>query len=129
MQQAEESLVIGHSLGSYLSLRLVEMTPLRRPLKGLVLVSGFYDAPNPQATNFFSPVPDWKLIQARSSRRICIYSDNDTIVTPDRSRRLAHALSAELICLPGLGHFLGLKGLHELPELWEILEEKVFTES
>ncbi len=119
----EGSLIVAHSLGAFLALRLLEALPTYCAVGAVVLVSGFYDAPNPSARRWFEPEPDWQKLQAKAARYICVYSDDDTIVTPDRTRRLAHKLSAELVCLPGHGHFLGSRGLNQLPELIELLED------
>lgn len=123
----EQTLIIGHSLGCFLALRMLEMYDFSRPVGGLYLVSGFYDAPRPEAGHWFSPEPNWPLIRSRTMQRVCIYSDDDMIVTPDRTRRLAHKLQAKLLCVVGQGHFLGSKGKNDLPELLESLEDLGFT--
>ena len=117
-----DSIIVAHSLGCWLSLRLLESWSPQHLIRGLVCVSGFADAPNDRATSYFQPTPDWPHIKSVVERRVCIYSDNDRIVTPDRSRRLAHQLDAELICLPGQGHFLGSRGMDTFPELLELIE-------
>lgn len=121
-QLPPNSIFVGHSLGCWLTLRLLESLPSQQPVKALFCVSGFADAPNDRATSYFQPEPDWEHIRALVTKRICIYSDNDRIVTPERSRRLAHRLDAELICLPGQGHFLGSRGMDSFPELLELIE-------
>ncbi len=127
LEGGEQTLIIGHSLGCFLALRMLEMYDFSRPVGGLYLVSGFYDAPRPEASRWFSPEPNWSLIRSRTSERVCIYSDDDTIVTPDRTRRLAHKLQARLLCVVGQGHFLGSQGMNDLPELLESLEDLGFT--
>jgi len=123
----EQTLIIGHSLGCFLALRMLEMYDFGRPVGGLYLVSGFYDAPRPEAGHWFSPEPNWSLVRSRTKQRVCIYSDDDTIVTPDRTRRLAHKLQAKLLCVVGQGHFLGSQGMNDFPELLESLEDLGFT--
>lgn len=119
----EDSIIVAHSLGCWLSLRLLESWPHEHPIRGLICVSGFADAPNDRATSYFQPAPDWRHITSVVKRRVCIYSDNDHIVTPDRTRRLAHQLDAELICLPDQGHFLGSRGMDTFPELLSLIEQ------
>lgn len=127
LERGEQTLIIAHSLGCFLALRMLEMYDFVQPVSGLYLVSGFYDAPRPEASRWFSPEPNWPVIRSHASERVCIYSDNDTIVTPDRTRRLAHQLQARLLCIAGQGHFLGSQGMNRFPELLESLEERGFT--
>lgn len=118
----EHSLIVAHSLGCFIVLRLLESLDLPRPIGKVVLVSGFYDAPNESARKFFSPEPNWAHIRSQAKKTVCIASGDDTIVTPDRSRRLAHKLDAELVMLSEKGHFLGSRGMPTFPELLDILE-------
>lgn len=120
----QDSLIVAHSLGTFLTLRLLEGLPATQRVGTIVLVSGFYDSPDARASRWFSPEPNWSLIKARAERFICIYSDDDHIVTPDRTRRLAHQLGGELICISSYGHFLGSRGIATVPELLELLEDK-----
>lgn len=115
------SMVIGHSLGCWLAIRMIEALPVTRQLKAFIAVSGFMDAPTPRAQTYFQPEPAWNHVRQIIEQSICIYSDNDRIVTPARSRALAHRLHAKLICLPGRGHFLGSRGMDEFPELLELV--------
>lgn len=117
----DDGIIVAHSLGCWLSLRLLEAYPADRRLRRLICVSGFSDAPNDRAQSYFTPAPDWSHIKQVVHERICVYSDDDRIVTPDRTRRLAHQLEARLICLPGQGHFLGSRGMDSFPELLEIV--------
>ena len=116
-----DSIVIAHSLGCWLSLRLLSELPADLQIAAAYFVAGFYDAPRPDAKAFFDPEPNWPVIIDRVRRRVCIYSDDDHIVTPDRTRRLAHQLQAELVCVPGHGHFLGSRGMDQFPELLQLI--------
>lgn len=120
----QDSLIVAHSLGTFLALRLLEGLPETQRVGTIVLVSGFYDSPDARASHWFLPEPNWSHIKARAERFICIYSDDDHIVTPDRTRRLAHQLGGELFCMPSYGHFLGSRGIATVPELLELLEDK-----
>lgn len=118
---SQQSIVVAHSLGCFLTLRMLEAISLDDPVDKVILVSGFYDAPNDTASKFFAPEPDWIHIKEQARKFICIYSNDDTIVTPDRTRRLSHKLDAELIMLADKGHFLGSRGLETLPEILEFI--------
>ena len=115
------TILVAHSLGCWLTLRGLESLTGSRAFSHMYLVAGFYDAPQPAAEKYFSPEPDWSKVIEQVSRRTCIYSDNDTIVTPDRTRRLAHKLDAELLCIPERGHFLGSRGMETFPELLSLI--------
>lgn len=120
---SQQSIVVAHSLGCFLTLCMLEAISLDDPVDKVILVSGFYDAPNDTASKFFAPEPDWIRIKEQARKFICIYSNDDTIVTPDRTRRLSHKLDAELIMLADKGHFLGSRGLETLPEILEFIDE------
>lgn len=119
-----DSLIVAHSLGTFLTLRLLEQLPHSQTVGTVILISGFATAPDDRESKWFEPEPDWDAIRPRAHRFICIYSDDDHMVSPDRSRRLAHKLGAELLCMPGYGHFLRGQGLHEFPELLDLLEDR-----
>lgn len=123
-QLDDRSIIISHSLGTFLTLRLLESLPKDVCTRAVFFVSGFYDAPDARASHWFEPEPDWSVIREKTQESVCIYSDDDRIVTPDRTRRLAHKLGAELVCFPGNGHFLGSRGMDQFPELLHLLEDK-----
>ncbi len=115
-------IVVAHSLGCFLALRLLESGQIKEPIRKVLLVSGFYDAPNDSASKFFEPEPNWRHVHEQSQEFICVGSNDDTIVTPDRTRRLAHKLDAKLVMLADKGHFLGSRGMATFPELLELID-------
>jgi predicted alpha/beta hydrolase family esterase len=116
-----QSIIIAHSLGCFLTLRLLEQIEYVAPINKVFLISGFYDAPRESASIFFEPEPEWSKIRRQAQEFVCIYSDDDTIVTPDRTRRLANRLEAELVLVSGKGHFLGSRGMSTFPELMKMV--------
>lgn len=117
----ERTIIVAHSLGCWLTLRLIEGLPTDQRIRATYLVAGFFDAPRPEATSYFEPEPDWTRIIPHVGERVCLYSNDDRIVLPDRTRRLAHRLEAELVCVPEHGHFLGSRGMNDFPELYELI--------
>lgn len=115
-------IIIAHSLGCFLALRLLEGGFIKEPIRKVLLVSGFFDAPNDSASKFFEPEPNWQSIRTLSAEFICIGSSDDAIVTPDRTRRLAHKLDAKLIMFADKGHFLGSRGMATFPEILELID-------
>lgn len=120
----DRSLIIAHSLGCFIALRMLETMKVAKPLSCVVLVSGFYDAPNPAVVRFFTPEPDWSHIRTQARKFICIYSNDDTIVTPDRTHRLADKLDARLIEFTNRGHFLSSDGMDSWPEMLEFISSE-----
>lgn len=117
----DQSIIIAHSLGCFLTLRALEEIDSIR-LKQVLLVSGFYDSPHKATQRFFEPEPMWSKIRIKAQNFICIYSDDDKVVSPNRTRRLSDKLSARLVLFPGRGHFLGSRGMSTFPELLELVE-------
>lgn len=50
-------------------------------------------------------------------------ADNDSIVPPDNTRRLAAVLDGRLHIIPNGGHFLDREGFSELPPVLRALEQ------
>lgn len=103
----DQTTIIAHSLGTPTALRLIDDYPDDVQLAGLVLVAGFGDGIRERPGVLFSPPLNFGHIAARVRTRVCIYSDNDRIVPPARSKRLAAAIGAREIMVLGGGHFLG----------------------
>jgi uncharacterized protein len=121
-QLDEQTVLVGHSLGCALILRfLSDYQPTTR-IAGLVLVAGaIYKArpgqPKHHSDPLMNPPLDLGKIIATCRRRIVIYSDNDRVVKPEWSKRLAQTIQAEAIEDTGKGHFSGPKGLDQLPSV------------
>jgi len=116
-----DDIIIAHSLGCFLALRLLEGGQIKEPIRKVLLVSGFYDAPNDSASKFFEPEPNWQSIRTLGNEFICVGSSDDAIVTPDRTRRLAHKLDAKLIMFADKGHFLGSRGMATFSEILDLI--------
>ena len=116
-----DSIIIGHSLGCWLAMRLLESMPTDNAVAKLILVAGFADSPNSRSSKYFQPAPDWDKLRMMAKQRLCIYSDDDKLVSPARTRQLAHVLDGELICFPEHGHFLGSRGMTTFPELLDLI--------
>ncbi len=113
--------IVAHSLGCWQALRALEACDIDGRVDKVILVSGFYDAPDERASAFFQPEPDWTRLKIVASEYVCILSRDDTIVRPARTRSLASMLDARLVEMDGLGHFLGSRGMNTFPELLSYL--------
>lgn len=113
--------VVGHSLGCITALHAIDEIGARQPgwrLGALVLVSGFAEpVPGlPELDAFVETVPDLGALAGRIASRTVIRSDDDRVVPPPLTSRLAASLDATEVVVAGAGHFLAREGSTELPE-------------
>lgn len=126
----DNTILIGHSLGSITTLRLLAELPGPWTLRGLILVAGFAQ-PLPNLPNLdpFTAAPlDVQAILHGARRRHVFGSDNDTTVAPPITAALARSLKAPLTVIPGGGHFVERQGCRSLPELLPVLSGMLSTE-
>ena len=119
----EETILIGHSLGSVTTLRVLERMPRPWRLRGLLLVAGFVSAlPNlPKLNEFTEPPINLPELARNIVHRSVFGSDNDTTVAPVYTAELAHGLDAPLTIIPGGGHFVDRLGCRSIPELLPVV--------
>lgn len=117
----EHTVLIGHSLGSYVLLRYLDGYPDLGKIGKLILVAGF--AGHERANRGKTPLPevDYGRIKSRVARIYNVYSDNDEVIPRERSEALGDDLGAENIVDPGKGHFAGLHGCDTLPIVLELI--------
>lgn len=111
------TLIVAHSLGCLAVIRhLASLTGAWR-LGGLVLVSGFMDPlpALPELDQFIGDGCDITGLAERIDRISLIRSDDDPLVPPAHTDRLAGLLGATARVVPGAGHFLGIDGHTTLP--------------
>lgn len=120
----DDTILVGHSLGCITTLRVLERLDVPWSLGGVVLVSGFVDpVPGlPELDPFTTPPLDVEGIARRIRLRHVIGSDDDAIVPPGLTARLARRLDAPLTIVPSAGHFLAQDGHLELPRILPVLE-------
>ena len=114
------TIVVAHSMGGVLTMRLLE-TVVKRRLRAVILVS------SPFASTlkfdwfltFFGRPFDWTRIKSRAKAFTIIQSANDPIVPADHALRYVERLDARLVATKSDGHFLGLSA----PLIWRELEK------
>ena len=74
----ENTVVIGHSLGSVLALRLAERTKFK---KGILLAARDYNDLTPEHQSFWQTMMNHELIKKNVTEWVCLISDNDPYVT------------------------------------------------
>jgi predicted alpha/beta hydrolase family esterase len=122
----EDTLIVGHSSGAILALILAQQNP--KPIGAIVAVSVFHDnslqwEPN---NKLFDVEFDWPKIHQNTKQLLFIHSDDDPYVPLDQAKYVADNCQAELMVIPGQGHFNLEKsaGYKQFPQLLDILSQK-----
>lgn len=122
----ENTIVIGHSLGSAFLLSVIEGA--RKPIRHAFFISAFlgllgdprFDVPN---KTFTTRSFDWTKIKTNCEGFTVINSDNDPYVPLDKGREFAKNIDTELIILKNAGHINQDSGYIEFPLLLEKIKE------
>jgi uncharacterized protein len=101
----ENTLVIGHSSGAILALILAQQNT--QPIGAVAAVSVFHDNsldwdPN---TKLFDVDFEWSAIQQNARKLLFVHSDDDPYVPLEQAQYVADNCHAEIIVIPGQGHF------------------------
>ncbi len=105
----QHTALVGHSLGTFTLLRVLEHYNGSEQAAKLILVAGFLTNGGRSLRNYFLPQPDLEQVKKHVQNIYHIYSDNDLMVKPYRSHELAKRLGGESFELKGQGHFLAQK--------------------
>jgi len=115
------TILVGHSLGAAMALRLAERGP--EPFSGLFLAAGFIGALglpdyDPINASFFAKPFGWTRIRERKGSACRTWAgDDDPYVPLSRSQELADHLGAPLEVVPGGGHLNGETGFTSFPQV------------
>lgn len=114
----EETVVIGHSLGALVALRLAE----KHQLDKVVLVAGwdFNDLTEGHKLFWDKPI-DHALIQSHAKKILVVHSDNDPYITASTAEDMSKRFIGEFLLMKGAGHFTGEDALERLAPLLEKL--------
>src|SRR5208283_3982581 len=94
----DDWVLVGHSLGCPMILRLLETFDKNEKVACIILVAGFAkDLGIPEILNFVDKDFDWQKIKKKAGKIIIINSDNDPYIQLDEAKRMANLLGAELI--------------------------------
>ncbi len=111
------SIVVAHSLGCLAALRCLRSLTGPWRLGSLVLVSGFIErlAALPELDAFVGEGCDVSGLRDHIGHLVVVRSDDDAIVPPALTDRLADRLGVSPRVVAGAGHFLAAEGVRELP--------------
>lgn len=122
------TILVGHSLGCISLLRYLISLDDGWSARSLVLVAGFARSLgalrelDPFVEGLRPGVPlDLTPVISVVPRRTVVRSDDDWVVPPAASDHLAELLQAQLVVVPGGGHFLDAEGWTTLPQVIEQL--------
>jgi len=104
----ERSVVIGHSIGGVLALRLLEHV-CKKKIFALILVAppfASFVSVKQMETAFAFPI-DWRKLRSLAKNIVIIQSKNDPVVPFDHGFRYREALEAKLVMTKKDGHFIG----------------------
>lgn len=115
----KDTMVIGHSLGSVLALRLAERVGFK---KGILLAGWDYNDLTPEHQSFWTNMINHELIKKNVSEWVALISDNDPYVTKIIAHEMAARLGAKAVDMGARGHFLTKdNGVTEVPEILEFV--------
>ncbi len=117
----EHTALLGHSLGTFTLLRVLEHYPAKERVGKLVLVAGFVTNGGKSLQSYFSPEPDLRKVKEHVRDIYHIFSDNDLMVKPKKSQELAKQLGGEVFEEKGKGHFLNQKN-PDFPLVLDIIQ-------
>ncbi len=112
----EDTVVVGHSLGALLGLRLAE----RQKFKKLILVSGwdFDDGLASEHRLFWPNKIDHDKVKKNVKEFIVIHSSNDPYTPAHDAEEMSKRLNGKFILIPGAGHISKKEGDRvDLPEI------------
>lgn len=114
----KDTVVIGHSLGAVLALRLAERATFA---KGILLAVWDFNDLTPEHETFWKNKIDHDSIKRNVSDWVFLISDNDPYVTKFIAHEVASRLSGMAVDVGARGHFGAKDGVVEVPEILEYL--------
>lgn len=115
----EDTMIIGHSAGGILALRVIE-TVLEKKVGPVIIVCSPYAATlnvKPYVL-FFRRVIDWALLREKAVSYSILHAKDDPLVAYDHAMRYAESLGGTFTLINKGGHLIGKK----MPRLAKMME-------
>ncbi len=113
-----QSVVIGHSLGALLAMRLAEKTQYDT----MILVAGWDFNELTTEHQLFWKIPiHHASIQENVKHIYVVSSDNDPYITAVTAQDMNKRLGGTFVLVPGAGHFTATYTITKMPQLLDIL--------
>lgn len=114
----KDTVVIGHSLGSVLTLRLAERVKFA---KGILFAAWDYNDLTPEHQSFWQTMMNHTLIKQNVSEWVGLISDNDPYVTKIIAHEVIARLGGKAVDVGPKGHFGKDDGISEVKEILEFV--------
>ena len=119
----EDVYFVGHSIGCQAIVRYLQDLPREKKIGGAVFVApwtklikeGYTEEENKIIGAWEETPIKWEDAKSRASYFVCIYSDNDPVVSVKNAEEFGRMLRAKLILDAGRGHFSEEDGVTQLP--------------
>jgi predicted alpha/beta hydrolase family esterase len=120
------TILIGHSSGALLTLRMAEKT--RQPFRAVCAVCPFardlgHADFDPLNASFIYPAFDWQAVMRGAGTMICFAGDDDPYVPLAYSKEVAEKASAAFVIVKKGGHLNAEAGYREFPLLLEKIQQ------
>jgi len=114
----ENTIVVGHSIGCLLAMRLAEKYSYNK----MFLVAGwdFNDLSIEHRLFWANPI-DHAAIKQHVNKIYCISSDNDPYMTAFTAEEMSKRLDGKFILVKGAGHFTAKDGVTTMPEVLQYI--------
>ena len=110
----KDTVVIGHSLGCLLAMRLAETHSYQK----MILVAGWdFNDLTPEHRLFWQTLMNHAAIKKHVKEIYVISSDNDPYITAFLAEEMCKRLGGKFILIKGAGHFTKQYGVTEIPEI------------
>lgn len=122
----QDTIIVGHSSGGVAALKLLQRLPDGVVIDRCITVGAFTHTHGwDDIKGLFTAPFDFSEIKKHARKFIVYHSDDDPYVPLSDAKELESGLSAELIFIPGQGHFNLEKGAHyrAFPKLLEKILE------
>ncbi len=114
----DATVVIGHSLGSLLAMRLAEANTY----KTMILLAGWdFNELTAEHRLFWKTPMNHEAIQKHVREIYCISSDNDPYITAITNEDMSKRLGGKSILVRGAGHFTADFGVTNIPEILSLV--------
>lgn len=114
----KETIVIGHSLGALLAMRLAE----KYSYKKMILVAGWdFNDLTAEHHLFWKTPMNHAAIKKHVKGIYVISSDNDPYITAVTAEDMSKRLGGKFILIKGAGHFTKQFGITEMPQILQLL--------
>ena len=116
----EETYFVGHNIGCQTIMRYLEKLPKHKMVGGVVFVAGWFNLTNISeeerviAHPWINTSIDFERIKRHTNNFLCIFSDNNPLVSLSESRIFKEKLGAKIITKKKMGHFDNTSQIKEI---------------